>query len=696
MKTFRVFLFGMIALTFIACNSGGNDANAGPSAPIGVTATAGEGRVNLSWDAVSDATSYNIYWSNTTGVSKTNGKKITGAASPYSHTGLTNGTLYCYIVTAVNSRGEGEGSIQASATPLKTEIVVMSNGFDPLIATCNTPGGGYIEYYGQRDAGGIPLNIDQIIVINNGNATNYQFDNAGYPIRMTSQDGTRFEFEWTSSQNAVLTVSTSDGQHQVNMKIDTTRSASNQATVDSGHSIRTNKSVNLEYHDRGDETMEYASTRNENSGNCIVTVTRCGIPADSQDLSVLVLDKSHRALGRFPTYRTSKGRYYTNIPTGLAPSFTLGEKCAALVDAFEKVAQFIAANPALPAVLCSYVSIAVASTAVLAPWAVQIGAACLAASEGLDVYANTLGAGPESILGKICEAKILDRPITEDFVLIAVHRGMPTNTYSQPLTVTQDHQYGPFNLDVNLGTETSIDILTLDPGSPGAMHDYIASSDLTCLTAGTNVIMSVSGTDGYTNSASQWITTAQEEGTYTLTVPGAESGVEDTITVKVVLPSGKVLTRDVSIRMTPQASALAGSWSGTWSLTIPVPGTPCTFHHGGRMDATFEVTGSNVTGFATLAGVQSLGAYCEELGRETVTTPLSGTIAGETVNGDLGGLPFTGTFKNGTFSGTLSFSWEGYSGSGVFSLTRARRSSVPNRLVVPIFAPYLLRFKGAD
>lgn len=87
-----------------------------PSAPTGVSATAGDLQVQISWSNVSGATSYNIYWSNTTGVTKTTGTKITGATSPYTHTGLTNGTTYYYVVTAVNGYGESGESGQVSAT----------------------------------------------------------------------------------------------------------------------------------------------------------------------------------------------------------------------------------------------------------------------------------------------------------------------------------------------------------------------------------------------------------------------------------------------------------------------------------------------------------------------------------------------------------------------------------------------------
>ena len=90
--------------------------------PTGFSATAGYSQNILSWPAVSGATSYNIYWSNTSGVTKANGTKITGVTSPYTHSNLIIGTKYYYIVTVVNSNGESAASSQASATPDTSNI----------------------------------------------------------------------------------------------------------------------------------------------------------------------------------------------------------------------------------------------------------------------------------------------------------------------------------------------------------------------------------------------------------------------------------------------------------------------------------------------------------------------------------------------------------------------------------------------
>jgi len=87
-----------------------------PSAPTGLAATGLDGQIALNWAASSGASTYNVKRSTTNGGPYTTVKN--GAATTsYTDTGLTNGTTYYYVVSAVNSAGESANSAQASATP---------------------------------------------------------------------------------------------------------------------------------------------------------------------------------------------------------------------------------------------------------------------------------------------------------------------------------------------------------------------------------------------------------------------------------------------------------------------------------------------------------------------------------------------------------------------------------------------------
>ena len=88
-----------------------------PAAPAGTMASTGTNQITITWAAVNNASTYNVYWSSTAGVTITNGNKLANAASPYTHLGLNNGQTYYYIVTAINSKGESSPSAEVSATP---------------------------------------------------------------------------------------------------------------------------------------------------------------------------------------------------------------------------------------------------------------------------------------------------------------------------------------------------------------------------------------------------------------------------------------------------------------------------------------------------------------------------------------------------------------------------------------------------
>jgi hypothetical protein len=98
------------------------------SAPTGLIAMPGVGQISLNWNSVAGATGYNL-------------KRATVSQGPYDpvaaalattnyvDNGLAAGTLYYYVVSAVNLGGEGPDSAEVLATPtLPTLSIALTGG----------------------------------------------------------------------------------------------------------------------------------------------------------------------------------------------------------------------------------------------------------------------------------------------------------------------------------------------------------------------------------------------------------------------------------------------------------------------------------------------------------------------------------------------------------------------------------------
>ena len=93
---------------------------AAPAAPTGLSATAASSsQINLSWTASAAATSYNVKRATVNGGPYVIiGNLITNLnTTSFSDIGLTDGTTYYYVVSALNDGGQSANSSQASATP---------------------------------------------------------------------------------------------------------------------------------------------------------------------------------------------------------------------------------------------------------------------------------------------------------------------------------------------------------------------------------------------------------------------------------------------------------------------------------------------------------------------------------------------------------------------------------------------------
>ena len=122
--------------------------SAAPAAPRHTGVTAGDARLVVSWPEVAGATSYNVYVASETGVtpatvgSLADGQSFVGVTSPYVIDGVTNGTVYYAVATAVNVHGESDASPEFAVVPrgVKREMVLTTDGFLPTTVAVGAGG----------------------------------------------------------------------------------------------------------------------------------------------------------------------------------------------------------------------------------------------------------------------------------------------------------------------------------------------------------------------------------------------------------------------------------------------------------------------------------------------------------------------------------------------------------------------------
>ena len=183
--------------------------NTPPAAPTGLTATPMDAAVALSWTASPGATSYKV--------SVTPGTVVTTTASPYTVTGLTNGTPYQFKVLGTNSVGDGAYSEVVSATPTAglsttTTLATLTPStygnpvtFTATVAPAPTTGG-TLQFYDNAVALGSP------VAVNTGTGaaqyTTSALTAGSHPITATFSGTTGFNGSTASSKTQTVNPAT--------------------------------------------------------------------------------------------------------------------------------------------------------------------------------------------------------------------------------------------------------------------------------------------------------------------------------------------------------------------------------------------------------------------------------------------------------------------------------------------------------
>jgi autotransporter-associated beta strand protein len=142
-----------------------------PAAPTGLTATPGNTQVILNWNSSAGAAGYNVKRATVSGGSysivATNISLLN-----FTNTGLSNGTLYYFVVSATNSVGESANSAEASARPVSLaspQITVTTGNGQLQLGWSADHTGWSMQAQTNPPGGGLSTNW---VIIPSSNATN--------------------------------------------------------------------------------------------------------------------------------------------------------------------------------------------------------------------------------------------------------------------------------------------------------------------------------------------------------------------------------------------------------------------------------------------------------------------------------------------------------------------------------------------
>jgi hypothetical protein len=130
----------------------------GLSIPSNISAyMSGSLKITITWDPCVGATTYNIYWAKSSGVTKETGTKISDVSSPYVHSGLDTEDTYYYVVTAENEVIESDESEEASDTayllPVDPIYVDATSSLYSNIVSWDSTGEGRFNIYWDSTSG---------------------------------------------------------------------------------------------------------------------------------------------------------------------------------------------------------------------------------------------------------------------------------------------------------------------------------------------------------------------------------------------------------------------------------------------------------------------------------------------------------------------------------------------------------------
>lgn len=445
--------------------------------------------------------------------------------------------------------------------PQKGAIVqVVKEAGEHVGLVVTKPGGETVEYAGERDIDGVLVSIDEI---------RHRTAKGTTIVRITSPsmretvapNGVRSVFEATDDGSLLVSFTEPISGNVFKTRIEGSTGASvtgksSSAGVRASGPRRAGMAVPAPASLPSAITGVLATTTGASHANQIpvdIRTANCGISGPANG-SVFVGLRAGEYSGTYKATAVSPGLYRAYLPAAARDvAISTANLNLALRGAKEAVNALCSVDPVLlfnaGSVICVKVSAALSASTVFAgtPAAVAILAACEATVAATIAYCEfkaffgppTTGTPGPGVPDPVSDTidNVADYFISKLPAHYFEAEATPfIDALPQPVTGSTV-KFSPLveslTLTVN-NFNVIVGEITISPSSPAQFESYVASAKVMCLPSGSTSVISVLGTDGYQDSHSY--PSSGPEQTISLGVPGAESGVSDTIDL-VVSPS---------------------------------------------------------------------------------------------------------------------------------------------------------------
>jgi hypothetical protein len=414
------------------------------------------------------------------------------------------------------------------------------NPGDPLVLKSKRKDGHEAEFFGQKSGTGVPQNLSTIKVKDPleriGSIMN---DDQNRPTQITDdEDGDILGISYTEDpNNIVLSGLTLSGKLQALLAVG----------FGPGGGKAVTRPIDLKRRDGRvhawvSEVPAMGGHAKSNTAS-VIDVSQCGTPVDNA-----VVDLRITAAGQsfdIPGIPIGNGQYQATIPTRSSSQGAVSGQtsCQTFINQVDNGCDTLDRmnDEDIPGI-CRALAETMASNLPMnddldtnLEAAVDLLESCAFSLYAAKLACNSGGGRAVNRNNFVCNNVVeeVDRAL-EDLAANAIFRAsarLPGSSMVDSQTDSPVPTSGPFpDFQFLNDDDVSITDFFTDPVDPAEFESYVATARISCAGTETNVLMTITGTDGFTDSDTCVISGS---GDCNLQVPGAAAGVEDTITVEV-------------------------------------------------------------------------------------------------------------------------------------------------------------------